>query len=102
MTQVQLLTAIGAWLVNIVFAVSALFPLVTALYWPWWDSWWGRNIVGLEICIAATLLPAVLFRDFAIDSLVLRWAQLVSLTLVAAMVVWRAVMIWHTQRQGPG
>lgn len=100
MTQGHLLADIGAVLVNVAFAVSAAFPVVTGAYWPWWASWWGRNIVGLEICIAATLLPATLYRDFGIDSFWLRWISLVSLAAVIAVVVWRAVMIWVTQRNG--
>ena len=99
MTQAQLLADIGAWLVNIAFIATALFPAVTALYWPWWNSAWGWNIVTLEACIAVTLLPAWLYRDFRIDNIGLRWTSTAAFTLVIVVVVWRAFMIWHTQRQ---
>lgn len=100
MTQEQFLADAGMWLANVTFFTSLAFPLATAVFWPWWASWWGRNIVSLELGIAVTLLPAVLFRDFGVDSLVLRWVQAAALATVPLIVVWRAVMIWQTQRAG--
>lgn len=100
MTQEQLLIDAGAVLANVTFFVSLLFPVVTAFYWRWWDSAWGRNIVSLELGIAVTLLPAVLFRDFGIDSLALRWVQVTALATVPLIVAWRVVMIWLAQRSG--
>jgi hypothetical protein len=100
MTQAQLLTDVGQWLLNLTFAVSVLFPVLASLFWPWWDSWWGVNIITLEACIAATLLPSVLYADFGVDNYVLRWVQVTSLGLVAAVIVWRGVLIWRTQRRG--
>lgn len=100
MSQVQFLNDLASWLANAVFWISAVFPLATAAFWPWWQSWWGRNIVGLEICIAAALLPSVLYRDFGTNDIALRWAQDVSLALVAVVIIWRAVMIWAGQRKG--
>lgn len=100
MTQAQFLADAGAVLANVTFGVSLAFPLVTAVFWRWWASWWGRNIVALELGIAVTLLPAVLYRDFGVDSLVLRWVQVAALGTVPLIVAWRAVMIWRTQRSG--
>lgn len=100
MTQGQFLQGLGHALVNFVFVTSLLFPVVTGSYWPWWRSWWGRNIVGLEICIAATLMEAVLYIDFGIDNIALRWTQIMALSMVGVFVAWRAVMIWRTQRDG--
>lgn len=100
MTQEQLLVDAGGVLANVTFFTSLLFPAVTAFFWRWWASWWGRNIISLELGIAVTLLPAVLYRDFGVDSLVLRWVQVTALATVPLIVAWRAVMIWRTQRAG--
>lgn len=98
MTQEQFLADAGNALENLTFFVSLLFPLVTAFFWPWWESSWGRNIVSLELGIAVTLLPGVLFRDFGVNDLALHWVQLLALATVPLIVVWRVVMIWRTQR----
>lgn len=100
MTQEQLLAEVGGVLANVTFFTSLLFPVVTAFFWPWWASAWGRNIVSLELGIAVTLLPAVLYRDFGTDSLALRWVQVAALATVPLIVIWRVVMIWRAQRAG--
>ena len=72
MTQAQFLADAGQRLINGVFIVSVLFPVVTTFFWAWWRSEWGWNIILLEACIAATLLPTVLLIDFGIDDIPLR------------------------------
>lgn len=100
MTQGQFLADAGIVLANVTFFTSLLFPAVTAFFWRWWASAWGRNIVSLELGIAVTLLPAVLFRDFGTDDLALRWVQVTALATVPLIVIWRTVMIWLAQRSG--
>jgi hypothetical protein len=99
-TQAQFLADAGQRLINGVFIVSVLFPVVTTFFWAWWRSEWGWNIILLEACIAATLLPAVLLIDFGIDDITLRWIQAAALLLVGAVIIWRGVLIWRTQRAG--
>jgi hypothetical protein len=94
-----LLTIVG-WEVNAGFCVSMLFPAVTRFFWPWHLSWWGWNTVMLELSIAGTLFPSVLYRDLHITSGVLEWLQVIFLALVIVNVLWRTVMIWRTQRDG--
>ena len=100
MTQAQFLADAGQRLINGVFIVSVLFPVVTTFFWAWWRSEWGWNIILLEACIAATLLPTVLLIDFGIDDIPLRWIQAVSLLLVGMVIIWRGLLIWRTQRAG--
>lgn len=98
MNQLHLLHDIEVWLVNLVFVISVLFPIVTRFYWNWMASEWGKNIIALEVSIAATLVASVLYLDLGVNSLVLRWVSDISLAMVGCVIVWRAVLIWHTQR----
>lgn len=102
MTQLQLLTDTSKWLINIAFFTGLLFPVVTRAYWPWERSWWGRNIVALELCISLTLLGSVLRIDLGINSfsLLLGWTGMAGLSSVVVVVIWRSIMIYHDQRQG--
>jgi len=95
-----LLHEITEWEVNACFIVSVLFPVVTRLYWPWHESSWGWNIVMLEIGIAGAIFPSWLFIDFRVSSQTLELLQVIALALVFFNVVWRAVMIWRSQRAG--
>lgn len=98
-TEHALLT-VTDWLVSITFWVSFAFPIVTRLFWNWWASWWGRNIVALEVCIAITLLPSVALRYLGLEPEVetLLWIQTFALATVPLVVIWRVAMIWHDQR----
>jgi hypothetical protein len=87
-------------LINVAFITSALFTPVTSLFWPWWQSTWGWNIVTLEACIAGTLLASWLFLDFGVDFQALQWITAVFLALIIVVITWRAVMIWREQRRG--
>ena len=80
------------------FWVSLAFPFVTRFFWPWNKSWWGWNIVVLDLSIAGTLFPSWLFLTFHASDIWLQWIQVFFLGLVVVNVVWRTVMIWRTQR----
>lgn len=88
------------WEVNACFIASLLFPVVTRLYWPWHESSWGWNIVMLEVGIAGAIFPSWLFIDFRVTGQLLGLLQVIALALVFANVVWRAAMIWRSQRAG--
>lgn len=101
MTQGQLLTDVGKWAIVATFYVTALFPVVTAVFWRWWESWWGRNIVALELAMAVTLLGAWLRYTFglsAASSLTMRWVDTLALCTVPVIVSWRGAMIIGQQR----
>jgi hypothetical protein len=83
------------------FWVSFVFTPAISLIWPWWESDWGWNIVLLESCIWVSLLPAPLHVMFGVPyGPFLSWFQVAAVLGAGAVVVWRAVMIWHTQRAG--
>jgi hypothetical protein len=83
------------------FWVSLAFPLVTALFWPWWQSDWGRNIVLFDACICVSLLPAPLHAMFGVPyGTFLAWFQVAAVFGTGGVLAWRAVMIWRTQRAG--
>jgi len=102
MTQAQFLSDVVKWLVNITFWTSLAFPVVTRPFWPWTRSQWGRNIVALELAIAFTLIGSIMNIDLGWRRypLVFAWITTVSLACVPVIVIWRAVMIWRTQRDG--
>jgi len=96
----QALLAAAHWEINVGFAVSVLFPVVTRFFWPWNESEWGWNIVSLDLSIAGTLLASVLKIDFGIVNNPLVATQVAFLALVIANLTWRTVIIWQTQREG--
>lgn len=81
------------------FWVSLAFPLVTRLFWPWNESWWGWNIVLLDLSISGTLFPSWLYLTFGVGNTGLQMVQVIFLGLVIANIVWRGVIIWRTQRR---
>lgn len=94
------LLTIVHWEINVGFLVSLLFPVITRFYWPWNESDWGWNIISLELSIAGCLLPSFLYIDFGVTDMLLRWSQVLFLGAVIVNVLWRAVIIWQTQRKG--
>lgn len=86
-------------LVNVAFVISALFTPVVSLFWPWWESQWGQNIVSLELCIAGSLLSSWLFIDFGMDGAFFQWLTALFLTMIPFIITWRTVLIWRIQRQ---
>lgn len=87
-------------LVNVGFFVSLAFPVVTRFFWPWNRSTWGWNTVLIELSIAGCLFPSVLRLDFGLADLALAWTQVAFLGTVPMNVIWRAFIIWRTQRDG--
>lgn len=98
MNEVLLTTV--EWEVQVGFVVSVLFPVITRVYWPWNQSWWGWNTVLLELSLAGFLFPSWMEINFRFDNIWLQWMEVASLGAVTVNVMWRAVMIWRTQRSG--
>lgn len=86
------------WMVNIGFFVTLAFVPINSLWWPWWKEWWGRNIVLLDLFIAGTLFPDVLYLDWHITAWILQWSQAVALTATVLVIPWRTALIWNAQR----
>jgi hypothetical protein len=102
-TQAQLIRDLGEYAIWFSFLAAVGFPLVTSLFWPWWRSEWGWNIVTLEMAIAVALLPAWMHFAFGLTtrgSYGFAWLQVGAVTLVGVIIVWRTVLIFLTQRHG--
>lgn len=103
MNQIQLQTDTGHWVANVAFWVTLAFPVATRFYWPWWQSWWGKNIVSLELTVALALLGSILRIDFGLSvakDIWFGWLTVASVALIPVIVVHRAILIWKTQRAG--
>lgn len=107
MNEAGLRGLVDAYLIaiQVTFWVSVLFPFVTALFWPWWKSWWGRNIIALEAAIAFTLIGEVLELEFGLvpkhtPGHLLLWTSAVSLWSVPVVLVWRGGLIFLEQLHG--
>lgn len=99
MNEIQLLSDLGNLAVAFLFWASFLFPVATAIVWPWWKSWWGRNIASLEIAISLALLPSVLHREFGLptDSYQYGWLVVAALFAAGIIVAWRGFMVFRVQ-----
>jgi hypothetical protein len=85
------------------FWAAVAFPIITAFFWPWWTSSWGWNIISLEAAIGLALLEAVLYVEFGLKPghtplHILGWTEAAALWMVPVIIVWRGIIIWHTQR----
>jgi hypothetical protein len=103
-TQAQLIRDIDQWAIWFSFLASALFTPVTSVFWPWWQTSWGWNIVTLELCVSLALLYPWLHYAFGLTvaAYPFAWMQAASIALVGAVVIWRTVLIWQTQRHEGG
>lgn len=99
MTQLQLIMNLLEWSGGFLFWTSATFPFIVSFIWPWWKSWWGRNIVSLEVVITAALLPSVLYREFGVnpDTYIFGWLTVAALFAGGVIVAWRIVLIFRSQ-----
>jgi hypothetical protein len=100
-TQLRLQLDLINWFVNLAFWVCLAFPLVVALYWPWWKDWWGWSIVVLELLIPVALLGGILRIDFGLRSLnpfLFGWIELTAIGLIPLVVIHRTWLIWYRQR----
>lgn len=102
MTQLQLQLDLSHWIINVAFWTCMAFPVATRTYWPWWDSWWGRNIVLLEMAIGLAILPSILRIDLGLSvatSPLFGWIALTSFTLIPLIIIHRMWLIWKVQRR---
>jgi hypothetical protein len=102
MTPPQYLLDIAEWSVNCAFWSSITFTVLITPVWPWWKSFWGVNIISLEIAISLALLGSVLETDFglSINPVLLLWITASAVWLVAGIITWRGFLVLSAQLQG--
>lgn len=81
------------------FWAGFLFVPAVSLFWPWWQSTWGWNLVTLEFWIWVSLLPAPLHAYFGVPYHPLMWFQVAAVFGAGVTVLWRGVLIFRTQRR---
>lgn len=100
MTQLQLLADLSRIAINVIFWSGIAFPILIGVFWPWWKSSWGWNIVSLEIALSLALVGSILQIDWGLRTtnlLLFGWLTVVSLWLVPIVVGWRTVIILREQ-----
>lgn len=88
------------WAVNFAFWGSIVFPAVTAAFWPWWQTWWGWNIISFDAALGGASLPYVLVLNWRVTGTWLVWMEVLCLGAGFVIIAWRTAMIWRTQRDG--
>jgi hypothetical protein len=88
------------WAANFAFWGSLVFPVVTALFWPWWQSWWGWNIVSFDLALGGASFPYMLVLNWNVHGTWLVWTEIVFLGISFVIIAWRTFMIWKTQTSG--
>lgn len=103
MTQLQLLNDLAVVMAQVVFWVSVGFVIGVSTFWPWWKTNLGLTIVLKTACIAAILLPFNLHVLLGIneDTIAWRWFGVIMLGGIAAVIVWRFIVMWVIQRYDP-
>ena len=107
MTQLQFIQQVAIYGIQVGFWVAVAFPVVSAFFWPWWRHAWGMTIVALDVAIALALLVSVMTLEFGLvlgstPGYVLAWTEAFSLWAIPAIIVWRAFLVFRTQRRGRG
>lgn len=81
---------------NFLFWSSAVFFLLIGLFWPWWKSFWGINLVSFDFFLGMAVMPFVLSYDFGIriaGNAVYGWTVGTGLWLGGVTVLWRGWLI---------
>lgn len=91
------------WGINVAFWPAIAFTPVISFFWPWWKSFWGINIVTLELAIALALIVSIVHTDFGVavvSNLALAWTEVIALWLVGIIIIWRGALVIITQVRG--
>jgi hypothetical protein len=104
-TQPHALVEVATIAAQAGFWAAAMFPPVTALYWPWWQHQWGWTIISLDFSLALALVGDVLVIEFGMvpgstPGHIFAWVETIALCLIPVIIVWRAVLTFVTQRRG--
>lgn len=105
MTQAQSLRIASEWVVQLAFWSALAFIAWYSICAPWWRYPVGRAIVALDSAIALALGPAVLgliFGASLVASPAFTWLTVAAFACIPVITIYRAVIIWHVQRQGGG
>jgi len=87
------------WAVNLAFWSAIAFPFLIIWVWPWWRDWMGQTMVAMDYCLAAATFSLVLRYDFGVTFTSLAWVDVIALATIPAVLAWRSVMIFRTQRK---
>jgi hypothetical protein len=85
------------------FWVFLAFTPVVSVFWPWWKSSLGKNIVSMEFVLAMILFPsAFLHLELGMDVMGLgyQWTELAVFALAPLNVIWRFLVVLKMQRDG--
>lgn len=104
MAETQALLIAVQVVAGVLFWSSLAFPIITAIIWPWWKSWWGRNIVSLDLAIALTFFASVMHIEFGLTSTftAFEWMDVVGLGAAAIIIIWRGIMVFLVQWRARG
>lgn len=89
--------------INVAFWPALLFLLLIGLVWPWWKSFWGINIVSLELAIVLALLSSIIEVDFHYSveqNVLMGWVSVAALFLVGGIIIWRGFLVISAQLRG--
>src|SRR5215472_16862785 len=97
-----ILVDLADWGGSVAFWAPVALIMITSVIWPWWKSFWGLNIVLLEVAISLALLPSILFIDFNVhlNTTFGAWLVVLSLWSVGAIIVWRGALVIIEQLRG--
>jgi hypothetical protein len=100
---VNLDQALADWLsaaIAGVFFSALLLPVVTAMYWRWWQTELGVNLMAFDILLAAAVSPRAVYLVFGVtpSRAAYLWLSCIVLTLIIPAVIWRAWLLWTLQR----
>lgn len=82
------------------FFSSLVFIVGYSILAPWWRHPVGRAVASLDVGLTFALLPSALHQLFGLSliSMFFAWYYGCTLFLVAAITLWRLVVIWTVQR----
>lgn len=87
-------------IVVVTFWVCLVFPVITGLFWKWWQTDFGWSYQAKVILLSLVLSGPAVHRMFGVplDSVGYLWYLVISFGLVTPVLFWRMWVLWSTQR----
>jgi len=83
--------------VQATFWTSLTFVAALSRIWPWWQHWYGRAMITIDILLVIAFAPAVveLFDPSLVPRSWFTWASLAAFTFIPARTAW---LFWAIRR----